>query len=228
NLADSAVTYYDKKEFGSAIRCYEKILSGDKDSWLLHYNLANAYYKNNQLGKAIQNYEIAKKLNPSDPDVQNNLLIADSKLQDKMDVKANFLEKKIREGVLFFFTTSGWAWLSIFSFAAGFALVFLFIISEKTWKRRLFFWLGIVGFIIFFLAMVFGFAALKEKNAKGTGVITSNSAVDIFKEAGTVKEPYQLHEGTRIKVLNTENDWAFIKLKNGNEGWIKKSQFELY
>ena len=37
--------------------------------------------------------------------------------------------------------------------------------------------------------------------------------------SGTSK--FSLHEGTKIRVVENNGDWALIKLDNGNEGWVK-------
>ena len=52
-LADSASAAYSKQKYKQAIVSYEKILAEGKTSPILYFNLANSYYKNEQLGKAI-------------------------------------------------------------------------------------------------------------------------------------------------------------------------------
>ena len=56
---------YSEKKYQKAIDAYETILKSHLKSYQLYYNLGNAYYKNNQLGKAIYNYELANKLEPN-------------------------------------------------------------------------------------------------------------------------------------------------------------------
>lgn len=60
-------------------------------SYKLFYNLGNAYYKNNQIGKAIYNYELAHKLMPNNEDIKTNLQIANEKTIDKIESKRKFL-----------------------------------------------------------------------------------------------------------------------------------------
>ncbi len=113
NLADSAQKAYEKQQYKTAIVHYERILASGQSSANLYFNIGNAYYKDNQLGKAIYYYELARKLSPGDEDIKTNLKIANSKTIDKIDAKENFLAGAIKSGIYSMFSTSGWAWLSI-------------------------------------------------------------------------------------------------------------------
>ena len=37
----------------------------------------------------------------------------------------------------------------------------------------------------------------------------------------TASSKFNLHEGTKIRVVENNGDWVLIKLDNGNEGWVK-------
>jgi len=53
---------YAKGNFQAAAKQYEKILQNEGVAPELYYNLGNAYYKMNEIGLAILNYERALKL----------------------------------------------------------------------------------------------------------------------------------------------------------------------
>jgi uncharacterized protein YgiM (DUF1202 family) len=66
----------------------------------------------------------------------------------------------------------------------------------------------------------------------GRMIINENNkqafAVVLVKETSVRSEPleksfvkFRLHEGSKIRVLEVDNEFALIKLSNGNEGWIK-------
>ncbi len=44
-------------------------------------------------------------------------------------------------------------------------------------------------------------------------------------ESGT--DLFLLHEGTKVKVLETLGEWANIQVSDGNEGWIAQSAIEI-
>ncbi|MDI6641012.1 MAG: tetratricopeptide repeat protein [Elusimicrobiota bacterium] len=70
----AANKFYEDRNYTQAIESYENLLRDYKiQTEIIYYNLGNAYYKANQIGKAILNYERAIKLNPRDEDVVYNL-----------------------------------------------------------------------------------------------------------------------------------------------------------
>ena len=84
NLHQQARDAYSNGDYVQAISIYETMTQeGESDE--LYYNLGNAYYKNNQIGKAILNYERALRLNPSYDDAAFNLQLANEKIQDKIE-----------------------------------------------------------------------------------------------------------------------------------------------
>ena len=87
-IADSA---YVKGDYKAAIEAYETILTNEGEAADVYYNLGNAYYKSENIAKAILNYERALLLNPSDEDVAFNLELARSKTVDKVADVHKFL-----------------------------------------------------------------------------------------------------------------------------------------
>lgn len=64
---------YAGARYEDAIRKYESLISQEKYSPNLFFNLGNAYARNNQIGLALLNYKRALYLSPSEPDAQANL-----------------------------------------------------------------------------------------------------------------------------------------------------------
>ena len=67
---------YSAREYGKAIAEYKAILDGGEYSVELYYNLANAYFKADSVGKAILYYNKALRVDPSQEDVLHNLAFA--------------------------------------------------------------------------------------------------------------------------------------------------------
>src|SRR5579859_4188461 len=91
NLQDSGNAAYAKGNYAKAITFYTKFLDGVYESSAVYYNLGNCYYKTNEIGKAILNYEKAKRLSPGDADIQFNLQLANQKTTDKISESQLFL-----------------------------------------------------------------------------------------------------------------------------------------
>ncbi len=228
NLQAKAEKFYSEKNYKEAITAYQEIVKEGLISYKLYYNLGNAYYKNNELGKAIYYYELANKLQPNNKDIKTNLRIANEKTIDKIESKENFFIGAIKSGLVNSLSTTGWAWLSIFSLVGALLLAFIFFISNHLFLKRVGFFLGSISFIVFIGSMILGFTALNDKQQLNFAIVTNRES-KIYEEPNrTSKSKFSLHEGTRVSVLETNPDWTNIKLENGNEGWLKTSDVGLF
>src|SRR3989344_6976224 len=63
---------YKKGSYAGAAKVYEAVRAGGYHSGALNFNLGNTYFKLGQLGKAILNYERARRILPRDADVLSN------------------------------------------------------------------------------------------------------------------------------------------------------------
>src|SRR5262245_15612276 len=63
---------YRDGKYEEAIKTYESILASGVESGPIYYNLANSYFKQKQIGKAVLNYERAHRLIPRDHDLLDN------------------------------------------------------------------------------------------------------------------------------------------------------------
>src|SRR5690606_15485144 len=82
SLFEKANSAYNGGAYETAISNYEQILENGETSAALYYNLANSYYKLNNLAPSIYYYEKALQLNPNDSDIKNNLEIAQNLVID--------------------------------------------------------------------------------------------------------------------------------------------------
>ena len=227
-LLDSAGSAYSKKEYKKAITCYESILKDGLSSAALYYNLGNSYFKDNQIGKAIYNYELAKKLNPADDDIKNNLRIANTKVVDKIDIKENFFANTIKTDLYSLLSATGWAWATIISLLIAALLFILFRVTENEMLKRLGFWTGCLFVILFILSMIIGFAALHTLKKTNQAIVLAQEAHVLSEPVSTSKTKFNLHEGTKVNVLNINADYAAIQLANGNEGFVSIKELGLF
>ena len=81
----NGVELYNQGEYQKAISQFELIIENGEHSDALSFNLANSYYKINDLANSIYYFEKALKLSPNDKDVLNNLSYSQNMLIDKID-----------------------------------------------------------------------------------------------------------------------------------------------
>jgi len=227
-LVTEAKEAYDKGKYEQAISNYEKVLSSGYTSSALYFNLGNAYYKKDQIGKAIYNYELAHKLDPTDESIKHNLNIVNKRTKDQIDQKENYFAKNIEAGILNFLSTSGWAWLSIIALSAACIFFILFKITERKKLKRLFFWIGVLSVIKCFAALIIGSIALNNIEQKTQAIILSREVNVLNSPTNDAKSQFSLHEGTKVHVLETNTEWTSITLDNGNEGWLPTKDVGLF
>jgi len=107
-------------------------------------------------------------------------------------------------------------------------LAFWFYVSPSTAIKRGSFFIGILCFILFISSMVLGFSALRNKQQISFAIITTRET-KIFEEPNaSSNSKFSLHDGTKVAVLDSNDDWTNIKLENGNEGWVKTADVGLF
>jgi tetratricopeptide (TPR) repeat protein len=90
---EKANSFYEKESCDSAVTYYQKILDTGLHNRDVFYNLGNAYFRLNKLGLALLNYEKAKRLSPTDPEIIANLRFAQLNIVDRIpEPKRTFAE----------------------------------------------------------------------------------------------------------------------------------------
>jgi tetratricopeptide (TPR) repeat protein len=214
---------YQKGKYQEAINAYETELSAKKQSAELYFNLGNCYYKLNKVAPSIYNYEKALLLNPEDSEIQNNLKFAQKLQIDDIKTVEKVGFNKVIQDFTNTFHYNTWGGITV-----GLSFVFLlffvwYYFSQITVSKRLFF----VGmFSVLLLLLVSVAAAIFEKNQ-----FNNDQPAIVFSEVASVKsEPkvgaadaFMLHEGTKVYIVETLDNWNKIQLTDGNEGWIENS-----
>lgn len=223
DLLNNAEKAYDAKKYKEAISNYEKLIKEGYTSYELYFNLGNSYYRNNEIGKAIYYYELARKMEPNDEDVRINLSKAAAKTIDKIDAKENFFISAVKTNLLSSFSTTTWAWITIVALVVAATLFFVFAASLSIALKRIAFVLACCFVIIFFITYFFGYSAMMAKYENKFAIILSREVKIMNEPTASAVSKFSLHEGTKIRVVESNGDWVLIKLDNGNEGWAKLS-----
>lgn len=216
---------YRQGQYSDAAKIYEEILRRGVSAEL-YYNLGNCYYKIDEIGRAILNYERALRLNPRFKDASYNLKIAESKIVDNVNSTPTFFIKRWFKGIVSMFSSNQWLAFSLFFFVLMLAAFLLFAFSATRNRRKFSFYAFIICGVIFASALSFS-GIRKEQFVKHNsaivlaGAVTAKSAPDV---SGT--DLFQLHEGTRVHIKSTLDTWVEISLENGAVGWLEEKAIE--
>ncbi len=220
SLFTEANELYKNGKYTEAVESYKKIENLAVVSDDLYYNLANAYYKLNKVAPSIYYYEKALKLNPSNSDAKANLSFAKRMTIDAIEQMPKTIFQKFSENFIYKLTYNSWAWISVFlSFLAA-ILFLLYHFSYSSGKKLLFFNTSLLAAILLIFAVVFAYKSYNyEVNTKSAIVFKQSTEI---KNAPTLNSDtvFELHEGTKVQVLDAIDDWKKIKLADGKIGWI--------
>ena len=186
----------------------------------MYYNLGNAYYKNDNIGKSIWAYNKSLMLNPSRSDVKYNLSIAKARVIDQIEIPKDLVLMKLYSDLKMYFTSSEWfllcSLLTLFTCFIHSILNAKILIGKAIQKIR--FMLIVLNLITHFI----GFDSYLSNKYANNAVIVKNF-VDVFSEPrnGNNKPLFRIHEGTVVGVSNSQNNWSEISLIDGNKGWVK-------
>ena len=226
-LFDEANALYNDGKYAEAIDKYESILGTDVHSAELYFNLANANYKLNNVAPSIYYYEKALLLKPNDKDIQNNLAYAQNMTIDAIDKVPEVGFARITKNIVNTFSADTWAIIAVVGVIL-FVLIFLtYHFSYRTTKKRIAFVSSVIILFIalFSVAMAFQKSTLEKKDNPAI-IYVQESRVKTDPNQ-TSEEVFRLHEGTKVKVLETYEDWKKIQLADNSTGWVPSKDLRL-
>lgn len=229
SIISEANRHYYNLEFNKAAALYRSVVDAGYASAELFYNLGNTYYKQDQLAEAILFYEKALELSPFDKDIRDNLNMANMLIVDKVESIPEFFLKRWWRLMVNLFSPNIWAISSLLLFILSLLFFFLYVTGTKPAGGKIR-WLT-PGLALVFFSVLLYVCSISRKN----NIVQNDHAV-IMDLSVTVKsspdelgtDVFILHEGTKVEMLDSLEDWREIRIANGSKGWIlKKSVGEI-
>lgn len=222
--ADSA---YARGQYQQAISDYEELLKGGASADI-YYNLGNAYYRTENITRAVLNYERALLLSPGDRDIRFNLQLAQSKTIDKIVPESEMFFITWYHSLVNLMSVDGWARLAIFSLALVIILSLLYLFSDRIWLRKVGFFGGTFLLVVFVLANIMAWQQKQNLLYRKGAIVTASSITVKGAPAKNGTDLFILHEGTKVIITDDAmKAWKKIRLADGKEGWIESQKIEL-
>lgn len=218
---------YQENDFAGALEAYQAVHAAGFESVDLYYNLANAHFKNGNLGRAILSYERALHLDPADADSRANLDLARSLTVDAIEPMPRFWllaaldwwVNVLPRGILASLVALTWLTVS-----GGLCLR---ILSRRPGARPLGNWLmggGGAGLLLFGITLLAQAGAMGERE---WGVILAQEvAVQSAPSAEDDLTLFRIHEGTKVRLDQRTSEWSEIVLEDGRVGWVPTESLE--
>lgn len=212
--------------YGKAVMRFEHIAGeGGVHNGKLYYNIGNAYFRMEDLGRAVLNYRRAVLYAPNDANLRQNLEYARSKRLDKIEVR----QKTKVLNTLFFWhydlstKTRALLFAAFFLMLWAFALLRIFV--RTPWTG----WVLGLSLLLSALFMVSIGAEAWAAHARKSGVVVSREAMARKGDNETYEPSFTepLHAGTEFDVVEQRPDWYQVELADGRTCWIPVKSAEL-
>ena len=217
---------YEKGDFEEAIEQYEKLeIHTSFGSENTKFNLANAYFKNKEIGKSILFYEKVLKQNPNNKDAAQNLAFVKTKLDNELLELPDLFFVTWWKKLIHTFSTDTWAWISVaFFWFALIAFAFYLFIKNITFRKAAF-----TKTILFSFIALLSLLITKIKN----GEIFHQTEIVLVEENTISKtapslnsdDSFTFYEGAKLKIEDQVDVFYKVKSPEGDFVWVKKEDF---
>ncbi len=226
-----AIQAYQAENYTKAIEILENEIQlqkeQGKESADLYYNLGNAYFRDNEIAKAILNYERAVLINPGDRDTRHNIEFARTRIEDKIIGVDDFFLQSWFDSIQNLQNSNAWAKLSIVLFLLFIATLAAFFFGRLIMIKKIAFYSGITIFVFLIFANVFSIRQKSKILNRNTAIIMAGSVSIKSSPDLNSKELFVLHAGTKVKITKNDEYWLEIEIENGNVGWIQHDKLEI-
>lgn len=239
--ADSA---YAKRNYTLCISLYEELIHHHGTSAPVLGNLANAYYKSGNEGMALLCLERAKRLDPSNAQINGNIRYISSHINDANKAELKGKRGDVSPDELGFFervnrnisvdtSSNTWAEFALTAFLLLVASVALYIFAKRVMLRKAGFFSAILFAAFTAVFMIFSIMAYRHFVSQDEGVLVAyrtTLAAEPQNGAAVVGSP--LVRGTKLLILDTRLgpegslDWYKVKLNSSLIGWVRASELE--
>ncbi len=222
--ADSA---YSHEQYDKAIKLYEK-LAKETTNYKIFYNLGCSYYRTDNIAKSILWLERASRLNPSDEDVQFNLLLVRNKTIDKITPRHEMIIFSLFKKLVNLMSLKSWSIVCISLFIFSFVFVSLFFFSNILSLRKIGLFMSILCIVLCIIGNICAYqqCSLAKNHANGVIMAPAVTVKSTPTESGS--DLFVIHEGTCVEIKDSSmKDWFEIQIADGKIGWIQKKTLEL-
>jgi len=212
---EEANKMYEQSNYDSAISLYESIIMQNVINSSLFYNLGDAYYHKNEIGKARLWYERAKKISPRDGDIENNLKFVRSFVQEPEE---GFLSKAF--GFVLINELTVFGSLFYFLFIAGLTISLFY-------KNDVLKLVNSITGTIFILCFLWFLTRIYAESKYVSGIIITNTEA----RNGPGEDysvGFTLPEGKKVRILSEKSGWYAVETLQVKpekiliRGWIPK------
>jgi tetratricopeptide (TPR) repeat protein len=211
-------TLYGEERYAEAADAYERVVAGGHESGNLYFNLGNAYLKSGDVGRAVLNYERARRFIPGDPDLQANLGFAQSLSgdADEAPLWVRFLlplAGRLGSEPLLLAASACWTALMLFLAVARLVPALARAVPAAV---------TLAAIVLVLLVPPAVYRLLTIDGADDAVVVAREETSVRFEPAAGGTVHFQAKPGGVLHVLGEREGWAQVTRRDGRRGWIPR------
>jgi tetratricopeptide (TPR) repeat protein len=214
--------YYQQKKYDSAIICFEQVRELRARDARVYYNLGNAYYRMNNIGMAVLNYQRALRIDPGYKEAADNLLVAEGRISNHIQKGQDLFFVRWWDAMTHPSKANGLAVAGLIFFLLLLGAILLRRYREQHWIRPQLIGGVVVLWCVFILL---AFIAAGKGRLRDHAVVLTADAPMVHAPQQTQAQSY-IPEGTTVKILGEKAGFAEIRLPDGRSGWMSKEYLE--
>lgn len=224
DLFTQANIAYDSAQYIESIRLYNQIIQSGQESAALYYNLGNAYFEAGDLGHAMLNYLRAQRLDPTDPDIADNLTFAKNYVSLQLEgVELNPFNDFLSD-ITGGWKLESWGWLST-ALLLFFALTVLGRILDwgAAATLKLTSWLCAGLLIIAVSLTTFKF---RTEFSPDRAVVTLSGVSVTNKPSADAEIEFEAVAGLEVRITGESEGFYQALFENKRQGWLPVEALE--
>jgi len=224
-LLDEGNRSFREGDFEHARLAYENALEHGFESGTVYFNLGNAYFRMDRLGKAMLNYQRAARLLPGDPELEHNIDLVRARSRDELSILPRPIWARWWGSFVDSVGLAALYWVGIIAWLAGMGLLGwrLYTGNGTAGSRRVVTVLLIVGV----LAGGGSVATSMARSDHESAVVTSERADVLEGPSNGSRTVIVVHEALVVEVLGEIGQWAHVRLPNGVTGYVERETIDV-
>ncbi len=217
-----ANTFYAEGNYDSAQVYYMKITdSGINNSDVL-FNLGNTCFRLGKPGLARLYYEKAALISPNDPDIRANIRFVETSIIDRVATEhnADFLTT-VFYNIHTLFPLNQQLYISFFLLLLIGVLISIMLFKSGMARLWIIYAVSLCSLLFVITGISAGYKIFTLENRQYAVILTPS--LDAKNQPQGNQILFTAHEGTKLRIRKTVEDWCLVNLPNGSSGWVKSS-----
>ncbi|MFA6241653.1 MAG: tetratricopeptide repeat protein [Candidatus Hydrogenedentales bacterium] len=213
---DRANQLYTQADYPGAINLYEQLVRDGVVDPNVFFNLGNAYYRNEQLGPAIANYERALHLSPHFESAARNLETCVGKTEKRL---ARPLPPAWEQSLLFWHFRLAPGTVRVLASLCW--LSFWVVLAARQW--RVIPYSRLAAILLLLASAAFGTSSWAKSHPLSLAVASAERVPVRYGIGENETIRFELGEGDRVAIESRSGNWARVRTSNGERGWVDLS-----